>query len=393
VRPFQSTPDESDEHLSRRRRNIPRQPPPDRSKADPAFDVTATGKVRFDPIWMIYTRSGSQFALTRSDSRRLPSRGIYVSIHALSRGRNRNFSTTRFLVLSFSRKTFRKPRRNAVTGGDPFRSTNRPDCQRSRCQRKRTGFGAPVRDTARPLFRQLKCYCMTRECSSCFSKIRSVFWEPPLPISPSHAPVRLNRHRPKPFRSRDVNRLRKDACEPVAKRDADAATRTESPCPSPGLRFVVHSQTFAVRLLANRLRNGIPPSARPFCPADQVRPSRKATRNGDADPTGMAVRTLKDKTLRTLGKVIPSPGPNRSSCAECPKCRKNQVSEKFFGPIFGRVSERLFSGVPAAGSNRSNRAVMAPQGSRRDLGPCSRRLRRRKSLRTTDRGHGPVCRF
>ena len=337
------------------------------------------GKVRFDPIWMIYTRSGSQFALTRSDSRRLPSRGIYL--------------TTRFLVLSFSRKTFRKPRRNAVTGGDPFRSTNQPDCQRSRCQRKRTGFGAPVRDTARPLFRQLKCYCMTRECSSCFSKIRSLFWEPPLPISPSTAVDQPQRHRLSPFRQIDANPFEFIDCETMTKRDPPPGLVSTTPDRTPESRFVPISQTFMKKQLTNRIRNRIPTSACPFRLADQVRPSRKDRRNGGLSPIRKSVRILTDKTLRTLGKVDPIPGPNRSSCAKCPICRKNQVSEKFFGPIFGRVSERLFSGVPAAGSNRSNRAVMAPQGSRRDLGPCSRRLRRRKSLRTTDRGHGPVCRF
>jgi len=167
-------------------------------------------------------------------------------------------STTRFLVLSFSRKTFRKPRRNAVTGGDPFRSTNQPDCQRSRCQRKRTGFGAPcsghcpsVVSTIEMLLHDTGMFQLFLKNQVCFLGTTPTDFPVPCPRPPqppSPAAVSFSRRKPLdkrllrtscetrrrrrhtnriplpipriPFRRAFANLCRTITCEPIAKRDS-----------------------------------------------------------------------------------------------------------------------------------------------------------------------------
>jgi len=138
----------------------------------------------------------------------------------------------------------------------------------------------PLRDASRPLFRQLKCYCTMRECSSTFSRIRSTFWESSLPIPPSPAQNQPNRHRRSPFRNPDVKHCESIDCVTPAKRTDPPGTRTETPCPTPESRFVIESQDIDSQELVTVLRNEIPAAAstglpiRPGPPEPKSAPKR-----------------------------------------------------------------------------------------------------------------------
>lgn len=123
---------------------------------------------------MIYTRSGAgdSHRLSRPVSRRLPSRGIYqrldpvsclpLYIYKRSTPQNRGGTQSRGVICSAS--------------------TNRPDCQRSRCRNTSTGTQNSEEPRPCPLLRHPEYYRNIRGRSRTFSKTRITFWEPPLPV-------------------------------------------------------------------------------------------------------------------------------------------------------------------------------------------------------------------
>jgi hypothetical protein len=82
------------------------------------------GKGSFDPIWMIYTRSGAAIRIAAARSRAGFPQGVSINVSIPSRdtrkrhSRNRGGTESRGVICSAS--------------------TNRPDCQRSRCRQRCT---------------------------------------------------------------------------------------------------------------------------------------------------------------------------------------------------------------------------------------------------------------
>jgi hypothetical protein len=75
-------------------------------------------------------------------------------------------------------------------GGDLFWSTNRPDCQRSLCQKHSDRLLCPLQVTARPLFRHSWYYRKTRPLSSTFLKKPQFLQNHPQSSSPLPSPIR-----------------------------------------------------------------------------------------------------------------------------------------------------------------------------------------------------------
>lgn len=177
-----------------------------------------------------------------------------------------SISTSRFRratpLIYIRRETTPKPRRNVITGGDPFRfheSTGLSKISLSkRKHRPKKLRGA----SACPLLRHPEYYCTSLGGSRTFSEIQSTSYEPPLPISPTMTPdPNPNRHRT-PFRNQDANPQTTTDNVPITKRNRNRRPTFAPPRAVPSIRFAAGAQLLDHQPISNGLRNDFATPAR-----------------------------------------------------------------------------------------------------------------------------------
>lgn len=212
----------------------------------------------------------------RPVSRRLPSRGIYPTSRFLpatpdeSRSRNRGGTRSRGVICPAS--------------------TNRPDCQRSRCRHKSTDLKSSRGASAWHLLRHPEYYRNTWGRSRTFWKTRLTFWEPPLPISktrpaspqPQTTPFSIPSNQAQVTDTQPQNAGLRNGIHLPATPQPPAHTPT--PAQPPGSRFVIPPQLLAGQSPKPVLRNGIGLTLAPHAPR-QNRPGI-SFRNSGANPCG-----------------------------------------------------------------------------------------------------------